>query len=81
MATLLDSYPDRTTSEFYAQRAVAEGWTRPVLQTTIASRLHERTHPALTTFDHAAPRRTRSGPAQLGRFEPATPSPLTPPLP
>src|SRR3984957_5441461 len=53
VATLLDSCPDRETSEFYAQRAVAEAWTRSVLQTMIASRLHERTQPALTTFDHA----------------------------
>jgi predicted nuclease of restriction endonuclease-like (RecB) superfamily len=59
VATLLDGCPDRETSEFYAQRAVAEGWTRPVLQTMIASRLHERTHPALTTFDHAVPEADR----------------------
>lgn len=36
---ILDSCPDRESSEFYAQRAVAEGWTRPVLQSMIASRL------------------------------------------
>ena len=59
VATLLDSCPDRETSEFYAQRAVAEGWTRPVLQTMIASRLHERTQPALTTFDRAVPEADR----------------------
>ena len=52
---ILDSCPDRQTAEFYAQRAVAEGWTRPVLQSMIASRLHERSHPALTTFDRAVP--------------------------
>lgn len=52
---ILDSCPDRETAEFYAQRAVAEGWTRPVLQSMIASRLHERSHPALTTFDRAVP--------------------------
>src|SRR3984885_1874893 len=55
VATLLDSCPDRETSEFYAHRAVADGWTRPVLQTMIDSRLHERTQPALTTFDRAVP--------------------------
>jgi predicted nuclease of restriction endonuclease-like (RecB) superfamily len=55
VATLLDSCPDQETSEFYAQRAVAEGWTRPVLQSMIASRLHERTQPALTTFDYSVP--------------------------
>ena len=52
---LLDKCPDRETAEFYAQRAVAEGWTRPVLQSMIASRLHERSQPALTTFDRAVP--------------------------
>ena len=55
VTTLLDSFPDRETAEFYARRAVAEGWTRPVLQSMIASRLHERSHPALTTFDRAVP--------------------------
>ena len=55
VTTLLDSCPDRETAEFYVQRAVAEGWTRPVLQSMIASRLHERSYPALTTFDRAVP--------------------------
>ena len=55
VATLLDSCPDRETAEFYAQRAVTEGWTRPVLQSMITSRLHERAQPALTTFDQALP--------------------------
>ena len=31
VATLLDGCPDRETSQFYAQRAIAEGWPRPVL--------------------------------------------------
>jgi predicted nuclease of restriction endonuclease-like (RecB) superfamily len=53
VATLLDSCPDRETSEFYAKRAAQEGWTRGVLQAMIASRLHERTQPALTTFDRS----------------------------
>jgi len=55
VATLLDSCPDRETAEFYAQRAVAEGWTRAGLQSMIASRLHERSRPVLTTFDRAVP--------------------------
>jgi predicted nuclease of restriction endonuclease-like (RecB) superfamily len=55
VVTLLDSCPDRETSEFYARRAASEGWTRPVLQTMIASRLHERTQPALTTFNASVP--------------------------
>jgi predicted nuclease of restriction endonuclease-like (RecB) superfamily len=56
---ILDSCPDPETSEFYARRAVQEGWTRGALQTMIASRLHERTHPALTTFDQAVPEADR----------------------
>jgi predicted nuclease of restriction endonuclease-like (RecB) superfamily len=56
---ILDSCPDRQISEFYAQRAIAEGWTRPVLQSMIASRLHERSQPALTTFDHSIPKPDR----------------------
>jgi predicted nuclease of restriction endonuclease-like (RecB) superfamily len=59
VATLLDSFSDQETAEFYAQRAVAEGWTRPVLQSMIASRLHERTQPALTTFDYSLPEADR----------------------
>jgi predicted nuclease of restriction endonuclease-like (RecB) superfamily len=55
VATLLDGCPDRETSEFYARRAAQEGWTRGVLQAMIASRLHERTQPALTTFDCSVP--------------------------
>jgi predicted nuclease of restriction endonuclease-like (RecB) superfamily len=59
VATLLDNCPDRETSEFYAQRAAAEGWTRAELQTMIATRLHERTQPALTTFDLSVPETDR----------------------
>ena len=55
VATLLDSCPDQATADFYADRAVSEGWTRAVLQTMIASRLHERWQPALTTFDRSLP--------------------------
>src|SRR3984957_12063364 len=52
---ILDKCPTRTLSDFYAQHAADEGWTRGVLQSMIASRLHERTQPALTTFDYAVP--------------------------
>jgi predicted nuclease of restriction endonuclease-like (RecB) superfamily len=52
---ILDACVDQETSEFYAKRAAQEGWTRPVLQAMIATRLHERTQPALTTFDQSIP--------------------------
>lgn len=52
---ILDSCVDRETSEFYAERAADEGWIRPVLQAMIATRLHERTQPALATFDQSVP--------------------------
>ena len=57
--TLLDGCPDQATSEFYARRAVDEGWTRPALQSMIASRLHERSQPALTNFDQSVPEAER----------------------
>jgi predicted nuclease of restriction endonuclease-like (RecB) superfamily len=56
---ILDSCPDRETSEFYAKRAAAEGWTRNVLQAMIATQLHERSQPALTTFDRSVPEADR----------------------
>jgi predicted nuclease of restriction endonuclease-like (RecB) superfamily len=59
VTTLLDGCTDLVTSEFYAQRAVREGWSRGMLQTMIASRLHERSQPALTTFDRAVPEADR----------------------
>lgn len=59
VATLIDSCPDLETSEFYARRAAREGWKRDALQAMIASRLHERSQPALTTFDTALPEADR----------------------
>jgi predicted nuclease of restriction endonuclease-like (RecB) superfamily len=56
---ILDSCPDREVSEFYAKRDAEHGWNRGALQSMIASRLHERTHPALTTFDQAIPEADR----------------------
>ena len=56
---ILDNCPDQETSEFYAQRAADEGWSRAVLQSMIASRLHERSQPALTTFDQSVPEADR----------------------
>ena len=56
---ILDACSDRETSDFYAMRAAQEGWTRGALQSMIASRLHERTQPALTNFDQAVPEADR----------------------
>ena len=66
---ILDNCPDLETSEFYARRAAHEGWTRPALQTMIASRLHERTQPALTTFDTSVPDADRESLRQLAVTE------------
>jgi predicted nuclease of restriction endonuclease-like (RecB) superfamily len=59
VVVLLNSCPDPETSEFYARRASQEGWTRAVLEAMIASQLHERSHPALTTFDQSIPEADR----------------------
>jgi predicted nuclease of restriction endonuclease-like (RecB) superfamily len=56
---ILDSCPDQGISEFYAKRAAEEAWTRGALQAMIASRLHERSQPALTNFDRAVPEADR----------------------
>jgi predicted nuclease of restriction endonuclease-like (RecB) superfamily len=56
---ILDSCPDQEISEFYTRRAADEGWSRGVLQSMIASRLHERSQPALTTFDRSVPEADR----------------------
>jgi predicted nuclease of restriction endonuclease-like (RecB) superfamily len=56
---ILDSCPDRQTSEFYARRAAEERWTRGVLQAMIANHLHERSQPALTNFDSSVPQPDR----------------------
>jgi predicted nuclease of restriction endonuclease-like (RecB) superfamily len=62
---ILDSCPDQATSEFYAKRAAGEGWSRAVLQTMIASRLHERSQSALTTFDQTVPEADREAVREL----------------
>jgi predicted nuclease of restriction endonuclease-like (RecB) superfamily len=65
VTVLLDSCTDRVTRDFYAQRAADEGWTRKVLETMIASRLHEREQARLTTFDHAIPEADRESVREL----------------
>jgi predicted nuclease of restriction endonuclease-like (RecB) superfamily len=53
ITVILDKCQTVAISEFYARRAAEEGWTRSVLQAMITSHLHERSQPALTTFDQA----------------------------
>jgi predicted nuclease of restriction endonuclease-like (RecB) superfamily len=62
---ILDKCATGTVSDFYAERAAEEGWTRGVLQSMIASCLHERTQPALTTFDHSVPEGDREAVRQI----------------
>lgn len=64
---LLDRCRDRMTSDFYAERAVAEGWSRSMLQTMIATKLHERVAPTLTTFDRTIPPADREAVQDLVR--------------
>jgi predicted nuclease of restriction endonuclease-like (RecB) superfamily len=44
---------DSMTSDFYAKRDAEPGWNQGALQAMIARWLHERTRPALTTFDQS----------------------------
>ncbi|MEU7003557.1 PDDEXK nuclease domain-containing protein [Nonomuraea sp. NPDC046570] len=64
---LLDSFSDRPTRDFYATRAVQEGWTRAVLEFMIKSRLHEREGAAITNFDTTVPEEHREALKQLVR--------------
>jgi predicted nuclease of restriction endonuclease-like (RecB) superfamily len=65
VTVILNSCEGRATRDFYVQRAVAQGWTRAVLETMIASRLHERERATLTTFDRTIPERDRESVQQL----------------
>lgn len=65
VTVLLDRCTDQLISEFYARRAADEGWSRSVLQAMIASRLHERTQPVLTTFDRTIPEDEREVPLEV----------------
>jgi predicted nuclease of restriction endonuclease-like (RecB) superfamily len=62
---LLDTCEDPLTRDFYAQRAADQGWTRKVLETMIASRLHEREQAQLTTFDRTVPETERESVREL----------------
>jgi predicted nuclease of restriction endonuclease-like (RecB) superfamily len=59
LMVILDKCSTRILGDFYATRAAEAGWTRAALQSMIASRLHERTQSALTTFDYSVPEADR----------------------
>jgi predicted nuclease of restriction endonuclease-like (RecB) superfamily len=51
IVTLLTKVSDDTSREWYAARAIAEGWSRPALEAHIKNQLHRRQGAALTNFD------------------------------
>jgi predicted nuclease of restriction endonuclease-like (RecB) superfamily len=51
VVVLLTKVSDAPTREWYAARAIAEGWSRPVLEAHIKSQLHLRQGAALNNFD------------------------------
>lgn len=55
IVTLLTKLPTAGAREWYAQRAVAEGWSRVTLELQIRNRLHERQGQAVTNFDARLP--------------------------
>lgn len=55
IVTLLTKLPTAGTREWYAQRAVAEGWSRVTLELQIRNRLRERQGQAVTNFDARLP--------------------------
>lgn len=52
---LIDKFDDRETRDWYAERVVAEGWSRAVLTDRIAGQLHRRIGAALSNFDETLP--------------------------
>ncbi len=52
---LLHKLKDPATRLWYAQQAVANGWSRAVLTVQIESRLHRRSGKAITNFDRTLP--------------------------
>ena len=55
IVTLLTKLPTAGTREWYAQRAVAESWSRTTLELNIRNRLHEQQGQAVTNFDARLP--------------------------
>ena len=52
---LLTKLDDRDARLWYAQKAIEHGWSRPVLEAQIATRLREREGKAISSFAHALP--------------------------
>jgi predicted nuclease of restriction endonuclease-like (RecB) superfamily len=61
IVSLLTKIPDPADQEWYAIRAIAEGWSRPTLDSHIKSQLHRRQGAAVTNFE----RHLRAPQAQL----------------
>ena len=55
IVSLLTKVSDPTHREWYASRAIAEGWSRPTLDSQIKSQLHLRQGSAVTNFERNLP--------------------------
>lgn len=55
IVTLLTRLPAADAREWYAQKAIAEGWSRATLEVNIRNRLHERQGNAVTNFGARLP--------------------------
>ena len=55
IVVLITRMKDDPTREWYARRAIAEGWSRVTLELNIRNRLHERQGQAVTNFDARLP--------------------------
>lgn len=55
IVVLMTRLKDASSREWYAQRAIAEGWSRATLEVQIRNRLHERQGQAITNFNARLP--------------------------
>jgi predicted nuclease of restriction endonuclease-like (RecB) superfamily len=53
--SLLTKLSDAESRLWYARKAIEHGWSRPVLEAQISTRLRERSGTAISSFDHALP--------------------------
>ena len=53
--SLLTKLKDREARLWYVRQAIEHGWSRPVLEAQIATRLRERRGNAISSFEHALP--------------------------